>query len=283
MKFYEITYIIEDEQQERLSALAERYEKVNGWNEKEILQFAVAATSKEEMESKLQFLENEIVKMEKDWQEQEEKPKEKRKYISDEEHEKCKRVVSAYEKELDEIEVTVVDAGRFGFVKLIYYKFPYGFDDAIAYTDRLELFLDLWDEWFEAQLLALTKNTPMAELDYEDIFKCLSKDTQEELMAKREYFAEKAGIGARYSRKGQRLMRIADNGSCKEMYQYIKKIKHKVMFKIKLWEMDRLWELMGGSCWGLFPPSFYYTHTEEEIERITKETIESCKKMLDEF
>lgn len=31
MKFYEITYIIEDEQQERLSALAERYEKVNGW------------------------------------------------------------------------------------------------------------------------------------------------------------------------------------------------------------------------------------------------------------
>lgn len=197
MKFYEITYIIEDEQQERLSALAERYEKVNGWNEKEILQFAVAATSKEEMESKLQFLEKEIVKMEKDWQEQEEKPKEKRKYISDEEYEKCKRVVSAYQKELDEIEVTVVDAGRFGFVKLIYYKFPYGFDDAIAYTDSLELFLDLWDEWFEAQLLALTKNTPMAELDYEDIFKCLSKDTQEELMAKREYFAEKAGIGAR--------------------------------------------------------------------------------------
>lgn len=58
----------------------------------------------------------------------------------------------------------------------------------------------------------------------------------------------------------------------------LKKIKRKVMFKIKLWEMDRLWELMGGSCWGLFPPSFYYTHTEEEIERITKETIESCKK-----
>ncbi|GFI47190.1 hypothetical protein IMSAGC019_02513 [Lachnospiraceae bacterium] len=69
-------------------------------------------------------------------------------------------------------------------MKLIYYKFPYRFDDAIAYTDSLELFLDLWDEWFEAQLLALTKNTPMAELDYEDIFKCLSKDTQEELMAK---------------------------------------------------------------------------------------------------
>lgn len=196
MKFYEITYIVEDGQQERLSALAERYEKVNGWNEKEILQFAVTATSKDDLETKLQFLEKEIVKLEKDWQEQKKKTKEKRSYISEEEHEKCKRVVSAYEKELDDVEVTVVDAGRFGFVKLIYYKFPYGFDDAIAYTDSFKLFLDLWDEWLEAQLLTLTKGTPMAELDYEDMFKCLSKEKQEELMAKREYFAEKAGIGA---------------------------------------------------------------------------------------
>lgn len=196
MKFYEITYIVEDGQQERLSALAERYEKVNGWSEKEILQFAVTATSKDDIETKLRFLEKEIVKLEKDWQEQKKTPNEKRSYISEEEHEKCKRVVSAYEKELNDVEVTVVDAGRFGFVKLIYYKFPYGFDDAIAYTDSLELFLDLWDEWLEAQLLALTKGTPMAELDYEDMFKCLSKEKQEELMAKREYFAEKAGIGA---------------------------------------------------------------------------------------
>lgn len=63
----------------------------------------------------------------------------------------------------------------------------------------------------------------------------------------------------------------------------MKKIKHKVMFKIKLREIDNMWEDMGGSCWGLFPPSFYYTHTEEDIERITKETIEDCQKMLDEF
>ncbi len=76
MKFYDITYIVEDEQQERLLALAERYEKVNGWNEKEILQFAVTATSKNDIESKLHFLENEIIKLEKDWKEQKEKPKE---------------------------------------------------------------------------------------------------------------------------------------------------------------------------------------------------------------
>ena len=72
MKFYEIMYIIEDEQQERLLALAERYEKVNGWNEREILQFAVAATYKYDMESKLKFLEGEIIKIEKDQKKQQE-------------------------------------------------------------------------------------------------------------------------------------------------------------------------------------------------------------------
>ena len=92
------------------------------------------------------------------------------------------------------MEITVVESERYGFVKLNYYKFPYGFDDAISYNDSLELFLDLWDEWLESQLFRLTRNTPMTELDYGDIFKCLPKNKQGELMAKREYFAEKAEI-----------------------------------------------------------------------------------------
>lgn len=28
---------------------------------------------------------------------------------------------------------------------------------------------------------------------------------------------------------------------------------------------------MGGLCFGLFPPSFYYTHTDEEIKLIIEE------------
>ena len=60
MEFYELTYIVEKDAQERLSALAERYKKINGWKESEILQFAVAATSKTDIELKLQFLEEYI-------------------------------------------------------------------------------------------------------------------------------------------------------------------------------------------------------------------------------
>lgn len=56
----------------------------------------------------------------------------------------------------------------------------------------------------------------------------------------------------------------------------------KIIFRIKLWEMDE-WYYTGGSCWGLFPPSFYYTHTEEEIERITAETRERIQALIDQL
>ncbi|MEY8334880.1 hypothetical protein AALB53_17520 [Lachnospiraceae bacterium 47-T17] len=57
----------------------------------------------------------------------------------------------------------------------------------------------------------------------------------------------------------------------------------KIVFRIKLREMDNMWYYTGAGCWQLFPPSFYYTHTEEEIERIKKETIERLQQMIDEM
>lgn len=195
MNFYDITYIIdEDNQKEKLAELTERYRKIYGWNEKETLQFAITSTAEEDIETKLHFLENEIVKLEKEWQKQKKKSNQKRKYISDEEHEKCKKVVSAFENELDDMEVLVMDAGRFGFIKLISYRFPHGFDNTELFTNSLTLFLDLWDEWLDLEILKISKNTPMMEMDFQNIFKCLSKNKQEEIMAKRDYFAQKAGI-----------------------------------------------------------------------------------------
>ena len=64
MEFYEITYIVEGEAEERLSALAERYKKINGWNKREILQYAIAANYQSDIEWKLQFLEKEIIQLE---------------------------------------------------------------------------------------------------------------------------------------------------------------------------------------------------------------------------
>lgn len=54
-------------------------------------------------------------------------------YITDSEREKCRKVADAF-AELYEIEnILVVDAGRYGFVKLQYYRPPQGFEDAITF------------------------------------------------------------------------------------------------------------------------------------------------------
>ena len=65
-------------------------------------------------------------------------------YITDSEREKCRKVADAF-AELYEIEnILVVDAGRYGFVKLQYYRPPQGFEDAITFTDSRSMFENLW-------------------------------------------------------------------------------------------------------------------------------------------
>ena len=69
----------------------------------------------------------------------------------------------------------------------------------------------------------------------------------------------------------------------KKYIELLKNIIHKIMFRIKLEQMDDWWYYTGGICWGLFPPSFYYTHTEEEVERITKETKTRIQALIDQL
>jgi len=60
-------------------------------------------------------------------------------------------------------------------------------------------------------------------------------------------------------------------------------ICEKIKFRRKLKRMDEFWELYGGSCFGLFPPSFYYRHSEDEIQRLQQEEIARLKEMLNDF
>lgn len=118
----------------------------------------------------------------------------KEKYITDDEREKCRKVADAF-AELYEIEnILVVDAGRYGFVKLQYYRPPQGFEDAITFTDSRSMFENLWEEWLDTQLFLLAKGTPMAGMGYNEIFRCLQKEKQEELMNRKAGFAKTAGI-----------------------------------------------------------------------------------------
>lgn len=69
----------------------------------------------------------------------------------------------------------------------------------------------------------------------------------------------------------------------RELTHTIKAKIDKIRFKMKLKRMDRAYYIFGWSCFGLFPPSFYYTHTPEEIEEITNRELEKIKQMLAEL
>ena len=57
----------------------------------------------------------------------------------------------------------------------------------------------------------------------------------------------------------------------------------RIIFRNKLKRMDDMWYFWGGSCWGLFPPSFYYTLTEDEIRRIKEETVKKLYEMIEQM
>mgnify|MGYP001074160572 CR=1 FL=1 len=119
----------------------------------------------------------------------------KQNYITDEERENCQKVADAFAELFEDTDLTVVNAGKYGFIKLQYFRTHLGFDNAISFNDSKSLFNDLWEEWLDTQLLDIAGDTPIKEMDYEDILKCLPPEKQQELLDMRKHFAEKAGVG----------------------------------------------------------------------------------------
>ena len=121
---------------------------------------------------------------------------EKKTYITEEEREKCRKVINAFAElyEIEDEDILVVDAGRYGFVKMQCYTPPYGFGEFDTYTDSKSLFEELWDEWFSLNVFLLAKEMQLDDFLNEEVFSSLPKEKQNELMGKKQYFAELAGI-----------------------------------------------------------------------------------------
>ncbi len=120
----------------------------------------------------------------------------KQTYITEEEQKKCRKVAEAF-RELEDVDVVVVDVGRYGFVKLQYYTPPRGFENDFTFTDSRELFEDLWEEWLHTQLITFAKEMGTGDIDYDEIFNRLTEEKRNELMGRKKDFAEIAGIEAR--------------------------------------------------------------------------------------
>ena len=119
----------------------------------------------------------------------------KKVYITEIEREKCRKVADAF-AELYEIEnILVMDAGRYGFVKLQYYREPEGFEDVVTFTDGHSMFENLWQEWLDTTLYLMSRGTPLeGNTVYEEIFRSLPNEKQKELIGRKAEFAKKAGI-----------------------------------------------------------------------------------------
>ena len=115
-------------------------------------------------------------------------------YITEDEQLKCQKVANAF-TELYEIEnILVLDAGRYGFVKLQYYRPPQGFEDVITFTDSRSMFENLWQERLDTKLFLLAKDTPMEGMGYSEIFQCLPEQEKRALTDRKAYLAEIAEI-----------------------------------------------------------------------------------------
>ena len=190
MDSYSLSYTLDPEQGKILSGLARRCQGINGWGPQELLQYAATANSQAEIDLKLDFLQDEVMHLENAQHNQTEK---NRVHISEDERLICRRVADAF-AEMYSLDLMVLDAGQYGFVKLQDYSYPFGFEEAGIFTSGRDLFDDLWGEWYSLRLLALTKGTPLADLDYQDMFRCLPENQQKEILDKREYFLGLSGI-----------------------------------------------------------------------------------------
>lgn len=190
MDSYSLSYTLDPEQGKILSGLARRCQGINGWGPQELLQYAATANSQAEIDLKLDFLQDEVMHLENAQHNQTEK---NRVHISEDERLICRRVADAF-AEMYSLDLMVLDAGQYGFVKLQYYQHPFSFDDTCIFTSGRDLFDDLWGEWYSMRLLELTEGTPLANLDYQDMFRCLPENQQKEILGKREYFLNLAGI-----------------------------------------------------------------------------------------
>lgn len=109
-------------------------------------------------------------------------------FISETERAKCRRVADAFAELYTSLgDMTVADAGSVGYVILRYYN-GCEFDNNEIFTDSIELFEELWKEWMEHHLLEPVLNTPLSELDYEELYEILPDEHKVQFERKKQEF-----------------------------------------------------------------------------------------------
>lgn len=107
--------------------------------------------------------------------------------VTNSETEKCKRVVQAFDELFNRTNIVVLDTGQYGFALLKYNDFN-EFYSIKTYINSNDFFDALWQEWLKEELIELCANTPLIDLDYEDMFHGLPIRQQKILLEAKERF-----------------------------------------------------------------------------------------------
>ena len=110
---------------------------------------------------------------------------EKKVYITEEEREKCQKVVDAFAELYDMADIVVVDVGRYGFVMLKYYMLPHGFEEDETYTNSSALFEGLWQEWFNTKLYLMARERQLDDFFYDKYLTVCQKKNSQHLLGRK--------------------------------------------------------------------------------------------------
>lgn len=110
------------------------------------------------------------------------------KYITAREAEECKKVAAIFNELYNQTDILVINSGEHGFVLLKYNNYMTGYFSITTYTNSVDLFDALWSEWAKEQLISLALNTPLIDLDYEEIFASLPEKEKKKILDKKDYF-----------------------------------------------------------------------------------------------
>lgn len=113
-------------------------------------------------------------------------------YITNQEKEKCRKVVAVFNKFLQQLDILVLDTGKYGFVMLEYYERIANFDCAIIFKSSQKMFDMLLDEWYLCLITDLMKKQNVNDIDIDDFYNRLPAEEKTELENRKNQFVKEA-------------------------------------------------------------------------------------------
>jgi len=111
-----------------------------------------------------------------------------KKYISEEEIIKCEAVISVFQELYNKEDIIALVAGNYGIVVLQWYSENWGFEQMTTFTNYIELYKYLWNQWREYELYRIMEGTEWEEADFETMYRNLEEKNKKRFREKRLVF-----------------------------------------------------------------------------------------------